>query len=134
MTTRTKRLVAVVESYLTDLRMIRASGGSTGERSTYVPLTNLLNAVGGTLKPKVFSVLELADQGAGHPDLGLYAANQVMRGKPRPGQRPERGVVEVKPPEDDTLVTVGSDQVGRYQALLRLGARDQPAGVPALRP
>ena len=116
MTTRTKRLVAVVESYLTDLRMIRASGGATGERSTYVPLANLLNAVGGTLKPKVFSVLELADQGAGHPDLGLYAAHQVRRGKPRPGQRPERGVVEVKPPEDDTLVTVGSDQVGRYQA------------------
>ena len=116
MTTRTKRLVTVVESYLTDLRMIRASGGATGERSTYVPLANLLNAVGGTLKPKVFSVLELADQGAGHPDLGLYAAHQVRRGKPRPGQRPERGVVEVKPPEDDTLVTVGSDQVGRYQA------------------
>ena len=96
--------------------MIRASGGSTGERSTYVPLTNLLNAVGGALKPKVFSVLEMADQGAGHPDLGLYAAHQVRRGKPRPGQRPERGVVEVKSPEDDTLATVASDQVGRYQA------------------
>ena len=116
MTNKTKRLVKAVESYLSDLRMIRASGGATGERSNYVPLTNLLNAVGGTLKPKVFSVLEMADQGAGHPDLGLYAAHQVRRGKVRPGQRPERGVVEVKPPEDDTLVTVGSDQVGRYQA------------------
>ena len=116
MNKQTKQLVAAVESYLTDLRMIRASGGATGERSSYVPLANLLNAVGGTLKPKVFSVLELADQGAGHPDLGLYAAHQVRRGKPRPSQRPERGVVEVKSPEDDTLATIVSDQVGKYQA------------------
>ena len=98
MTNKTKRLVSAVESYLTELRMIRASGGATRERSNYVPLANLLNAVGRTLKPKVFSVLELADQGAGHPDLGLYAAHQVRRGKPRPGQRPERGVVEVSGP------------------------------------
>ena len=116
MTNKTKRLVSAVESYLTELRMIRASGGATGERSSYVPLANLLNAVGRTLKPKVFSVLELADQGAGHPDLGLYAAHQVRRGKPRPGQRPERGVVEVKSPEDNTPATVASDQVGKYQA------------------
>ena len=116
MTNKTKRLVSAVESYFTDLRMIRASGGATGERSSYVPLANLLNAVGGTLRPKVFSVLELADQGAGHPDLGLYAAHQVRRGKPRPGQRPERGVVEVKRPEDDTPATIASDQVGKYQA------------------
>ena len=116
MTTKTKRLVAAVGEYFTELRMIRASGGATGERSNYVPLTNLLNAVGKTLKPKVFSVLELADQGAGHPDLGLYAAHQVRRGKPRPSQRPERGVVEVKSPEDDALATIVSDQVGKYQA------------------
>ena len=116
MNKQTKQLIAEVESYFTELRMIRASGGATGERSSYVPLTNLLNAVGRALKPKVFSVLELADQGAGHPDLGLYAAHQVRRGKPKPGQRPERGVVEVKSPEDNTLATVGSDQVGKYQA------------------
>ena len=116
MTNKTKRLVSAVESYLTELRMIRASGGATGERSNYVPLANLLNAVGRTLKPKVFSVLELADHGAGHPDLGLYAAHQVRRGKPRPGQRPERGVVEVKSPDDNTPATIASDQVGKYQA------------------
>ena len=116
MNEQTKRLMAAVESYVTELGMIRASGGATGERSNYVPLANLLNAVGRTLKPRVFSVLELADQGAGHPDLGLYAVHQVRRGKPRPGQRPERGVVEVKSPEDNTPATVASDQVGKYQA------------------
>lgn len=134
MTTKTKRLVAAVQQYFTELRMIRASGGGTDERSNYVPLVNLLNAVGKTLKPKEFGVLELADQGAGHPDLGLYAAHQVRRGKPRPGQRPERGVVEVKSPEDDTLATIVSDQGRKVPGFLRLGARDQLARASAPRP
>ena len=94
-----EKLTAAVESYLADLRRIRASGGATGERSYYPPLTNLLNAVGATLKPKVYCVSELAEQGAGHPDLGLYAARQTQRGRLREGQTPERGVVEVKPVE-----------------------------------
>ena len=82
------KLTAAVEAYLADLRRVRASGGATGERSYYSPLTNLLNAVGRSLKPKVFRVGELAEQGAGHPDFGLYAAGQVQKGKPREGQLP----------------------------------------------
>ena len=46
----TTKLTAAVEDYLADLRRIRASGGATGERSHYPPLTNLLNAVGGSLR------------------------------------------------------------------------------------
>ena len=69
----TTKLTTAVEDYFSDLRRIRASGGATGERSYYPALTNPLNAVGGALKPKVFSVSELAGQGACHPDLGLYA-------------------------------------------------------------
>ena len=61
---RTKRLVAAVEDYFTGLRRMRASGGATGERSSYRPLAALLDAVGATLKPRVFCVGELADQGA----------------------------------------------------------------------
>ena len=45
------KLTPVVEAYFTDLRLIRASGGVTNERSVYVPLANLLNAVGGALRP-----------------------------------------------------------------------------------
>ena len=56
------KLAVVVETYFADLARIHASGGATGERSRYGPLANLLNAVGATLKPKVFCVLELADQ------------------------------------------------------------------------
>ena len=114
MTGTNTKLIAAVESYLEDLRRIRASGGSTGERSSYGPLANLLNAVGATLKPKVFCVGELADQGAGHPDFGLYSARQVQRGRPREGQVPERGVVEVKSSHEDMLGPAVCEQVGRY--------------------
>ena len=116
----TTKLTSAVEAYLADLRQIKASGGATGERSYYPVLTNLLNAVGGALKPQVFCVSELAEQGAGHPDLGLYARRQVQKGTPRPGQVPERGVVEVKPSGDDAWLTASSDQVSRYWGRYRL--------------
>ena len=116
----TTRLIAAVESYFADLRRVRASGGATGERSSYGPLEKLLNAVGNTLKPKVFCVGELADQGAGHPDFGLYAAKQVQRGQPKQGQTPERGVVEVKGVDDDAFLTAAGAQVNRYWRRYRL--------------
>lgn len=105
---------ATVETYFADLRRTRASEGATEERSSYGALATLLNTVGWMLKPKVFCVGELADQGAGHPDFGLYAANQLQRGRPRPGQTPHRGVVEVKGVEEDVWHTAESDQVRRY--------------------
>ena len=116
----TTKLKTAVEAYLDDLRRIRASGGATGERSYYSPIANLLNAIGGTLRPKVFCVGELAQQGAGHPDFGLYTAEQVQRGKPRDGQLPEYGVVEVKPSGDDAWLTADSRQVSRYWDRYRL--------------
>ena len=114
MPTTTPKLTTTVEHYLADLQRIRASGSATGERSSYGPLANLLNAIGRALKPKVFCVGELADQGAGHPDFGLYATKQVQRGQPRAGQVPERGVVEVKSADDDAWVTAEGGQVSRY--------------------
>ena len=120
MTTTNTKLTAAVEDYFAGLRRVRASGGATGERSSYGPLANLLNAIGATLKPKVFCVGELADQGAGHPDFGLYAAKQVQRGRPREGQLPECGVVEVKAADDDAWLTAAGDQVSRYYGLYRL--------------
>ena len=115
-----KKLIAAVEAYFADLRRVRASGGATGERSYYPALEGLFRAVGATLKPKVFCVHELADQGAGHPDFALYTARQVQKGRPRPGQVPERGVVEVKGVGDDALVTAESDQASRYWDRYRL--------------
>ena len=121
MTTKTTtRLTTVVETYLADLQRVRASGGATGERSSYGPLANLLNAIGATLKPKVFCVGELADQGAGHPDFGLFSAKQVQKGQPKQGQVPEGGVVEVKAADDNAWLTAASDQVSRYWERYRL--------------
>ena len=137
----TTKLATAVEAYLADLRRIRASGGATGERSYYSPLANLLNAVGDALKPKVFCVGELAQQGAGHPDFGLYTAKQVQRGRPRDGQLPEYGVVEVKSAADDSWLTAEGSQVSRYWDRYRLvlvtNTRDfvllgeDPEGKPA---
>ena len=108
------KLKQAAEAYFTDLRLVRGSGGATDERSLYVPLANLLNAVGGALRPKVFCVQDLANQGAGHPDFGLYTTRQVQKGKPKSGQKPERGVIEVKPVSDDAWLTAASDQVAGY--------------------
>ena len=135
------RLTTAVETYLADLQRVRASGGATGERSSYGPLANLLNAISATLKPKVFCVGELADQGAGHPDFGLYAAKQVQKGQPKQGQVPEGGVVEVKAVDDDAWLTAAGTQVsrywGRYRLVLVTNTRDfvlvgeDAAGQPA---
>ena len=108
------KLTAAVEAYFNEIARIRASGGATGERSSYLPLANLLRAVGESLRPKVHCILEPADQGAGHPDFALYAAHQVQKEKPRKDQTPERGVVEVKAVGDDAWLTADSDQVSRY--------------------
>ena len=109
-----RKLKAAVEAFFADLRRIRQSGAATDERSTYAPLANLLNAVGATLKPKVYCLVEPADQGAGHPDLYLYTEKQIQKGRPRKGQTPERGVVEVKAPDVDTKAQPVRDQVSRY--------------------
>ena len=120
MTGTNTKLTVAVEAYFADLRRMRASGGATGERSSYPALAGLLNSIGATLKPKVYCVLELAEQGAGHPDIGLYAAQQVQRDRTRGRQTPERGVVEVKSAGDDAWLTADGDQASRYWSLYRL--------------
>ena len=141
MVATSNKLTTAVEAYFADLRRVHASGGATGELSYYPALDALLRAVGGALKPKVYPVNNLADQGAGHPDFGLYAAKQVQKGRPRAGQAPERGVVEVKHAGDSAWVTAEGDQVtrywGRYRLVLVTNTRDfvlvgeDAAGRPA---
>ena len=87
------KFTQAVEAYFTDLRLVRGSGGATSERSLYVPLASLLNAVGGALRPKVFCVQELADQSAGHPDFGLYANRPRVERESAGWVEPERGPV-----------------------------------------
>ena len=114
------KLTTAVEAYFKMMHDIRATGGATDERSYYPALTNLLNAIGGTLKPKVLCVSEMANQGAGHPDYGLYSTEQLQKKKPQQGQLPERGVIEVKPVEDDAWDTAAGTQVSKYWNKYRL--------------
>ena len=81
-------LKAVVEMAFDDVRKIKASGTGTAESSYYTPLNNLLNAAGGSLKPKMFCIIKLAWKGAGHPAFGPPAAKQVSKDQPRQSQLP----------------------------------------------
>ncbi|MDE2801430.1 MAG: N-6 DNA methylase, partial [Chloroflexota bacterium] len=114
------KLTTAVEAYFRALRDIHNSGAATPELSYYTALTNLLNAVGDSLRPKVICVSQMAGQGAGHPDYGLYSQQQIQKGKAKQGQLPERGVIEVKPFEDDAWHVAAGKQVSKYWSKYRL--------------
>jgi hypothetical protein len=106
-----------VETYLTHLARIHSTGAAVPETSYYAALENLLNEIGGKLKPEVRCVSQLKNAGAGSPDFGLYTANQFQRSKdaePVPGALPERGVVEVKGWADDSFLRAKGAQVSKY--------------------
>jgi hypothetical protein len=115
-----EKLEAIVERYLSRLRDERGLGAGTKERFYYPALADLLNAVGHELRPKVLCLSDLANVGAGHPDFGLYASNQVQKGQPREGQPPERGVIELKGVADETWLTADTEQVSKYFGAYRL--------------
>lgn len=112
----------IVEAFLRRMGEIRATGGATSETSFYGALETLLNAVGNGLNPKVRANGQLRNQGAGHPDFGLYTQHQCRSGAPMPGQGeiPERGVVEVKGLTEEVLATSDTKQVSKYWKRYRL--------------
>lgn len=106
--------VAVAEEFFESVRRVRALGAGTPETAYYPALHTLFERVGSSLSPKVLALSQLANTGAGSPDFGLFAANQVQKGEPRKGQMPERGVVEVKPVADDSLFKSTPAQLTKY--------------------
>jgi hypothetical protein len=106
-----------LETYLREMREIRSTGAAVKETSFYPPLSNLLNEIGKTIKPRVRCVINLQNRGAGLPDGGLFTPDQfqnVSEGEILPGQIPSRGVIEAKGVKDDAWVTADGDQVTRY--------------------
>ena len=101
---------------------IRSTGGATSETSYYSALENLLNELGKLLQPHVICNGQLKNQGAGHPDFGLYSSKQCSKGAPKPGQGeiPERGVIEVKPLADNSWQTTKGKQAATYFDRYRL--------------
>lgn len=98
-------LATVVEQYIAALRATHHTGAHVPETSFYPPLTNLFNATGAELAPRVLFVAHPSIEGVRSlPDGGLFALPGSSRSRrvtePLPGQRPERGVVEIKPPGD----------------------------------
>ncbi|MGY3471453.1 hypothetical protein ACVW0I_008324 [Bradyrhizobium sp. LM6.11] len=116
----TDKLIQIVERYFSRLRDEHGLGAGTDERSYYPALAELLNGLGQELKPKVLCLADLANTGAGHPDFGLYAANQIQKGEPRKGQPPERGVIEMKGVEDNAWLIAETKQVSKYFGAYRL--------------
>lgn len=106
------------QEYFNSLRQIANSGSATAEESRKGDLHNLLNTVGDTLTPPVKCIAELGDQSAGRPDGGLFTARQLENPSVQE-QKPERGVLEVKPISDDVWQTAESDQVSRYWTTYR---------------
>lgn len=63
--------------YLRNLREIRRSGQVVPETSHYGTLETLLNELGGGLRPRVHTVINLRNRGAGIPDGGLFSEDQL---------------------------------------------------------
>jgi hypothetical protein len=106
-----------LETYLEELFAIRSSGGAVKETSYYPALSNLLNEVGKSLKPRVRCIINIQNAGAGLPDGGLYAAEQFQKqskGELREGQLPARGAIEVKSTGEEVKNITSGEQVLRY--------------------
>ncbi len=110
--------VQAVRAYLADCWQARQYGNPS-ERTFYTPLQALLTAVGATVKPKVFALIESAAvAAAGSPDFGLFSQSAVRRAAPDEATPlavpPDRGVVEVKLPRAELHGLVRSRQVEDY--------------------
>jgi hypothetical protein len=110
----------IVETYLSELRDIRATQAGSPEVSYYPALANLCNTVGKTLRPKVLCVMNLKDQGADNPDGGLFTADQFARRtdtKLAGGLPPARGAIEAKAARRDVKTIAAGEQVAKYVRL-----------------
>ena len=114
------KLIAAVEAFFAEVRRIRQSGAGTGELSSYPALVNLFNAVGASLTPRVRCIASPKDEGAGLPDMSLFAEKRAAKRRSPEGRGADRGVVEVKAPEEDMKSPAVRDQASRYWRHYRL--------------
>jgi hypothetical protein len=68
-----------LETYLSELHDIHASGAGVPETSYYPAWRDRLNAVGAELKPKVRCIVHGKNIGAGIPDIGLFTPDQFLK-------------------------------------------------------
>ena len=102
----------VIATYLDEVSRIRSLPG-TRETSYYPAVANLLNQIGGELKPRVYC-LHHPSGGDGIPDFGLFEQSLFRRGESpewSAGIASDRGVVEVKGADHGIQALLDSDQV-----------------------
>ncbi len=106
-----------LERFLKAVHDVHATGAGVPETSYYPAISRLLEDVGKTLTPKVRPVINIRNEGAGIPDGGLFvvrARGPVTAAKPMLASVPERGSVEVKPPDRDLAKVATTRQVRNY--------------------
>ncbi|MBX3266584.1 MAG: N-6 DNA methylase [Acidobacteria bacterium] len=110
-----------LQTYLSQMSLIRRSAAGVKETSYYGTLEALFNETGKSLKPKVRCVINLANKGAGIPDGGLFTPNQFQRSSTDliEGQLPERGAIEIKGTSDNVEFISDSKQVAKYLSTYR---------------
>ena len=109
--------MSIVADYLRNLREIHRSGQAVPETSYYGTLETLLNELGKGLKPRVRAIINLRNRGAGIPDGGLFAEDQLPGTDAdllTTGQNPARGVLEVKSSAEEVEAVAKSAQVKKY--------------------
>ncbi len=107
----------IIQQYLSELNAVHATGSGVPETSYYPALSNLFNAVGHGLKPKVRCVMQLKNKGSGLPDGGLFTPDQFQRqsdGTIKVGQLPARGAIEAKGTKPDVHDIAATQQVKDY--------------------
>src|SRR4051812_20814386 len=93
-----------VLAYLEALHTVRGTGKATDEQSYKSKLETLLSAVGKEFDPELVATMELKQEGAGQPDLGVFEKKSGNL----------RLVVEVKGTRDDIHGTARGEQVSKY--------------------
>ncbi|MGB3478778.1 MAG: type ISP restriction/modification enzyme [bacterium] len=94
----------ILKIYLSHIRSIYATGLGTDETSYYPAFDNLINSVGDFLIPKINSISQLSNKGAGIPDWGWYnVENEDLY-----------GIVEAKPPDTELENVTLSKQTLKY--------------------
>lgn len=105
-----------LHDYLADIWKTRSTGLATNETAYYPAIRDAFNAVGRSLKPKVFCQSQLKRSGAGQPDFGLFSQSQLRGSLDDDGPRlpPDRGVIEAKGPAQSVERIAATAQVTRY--------------------
>src|SRR5260221_6831586 len=96
--------MSLLADYLNHVRLVKASGLASDERSYYPALDALFNVPGAMLAPKVIAIHDVRDVGAGHPDYLLQVETT----------HDTRAAIEAKPASADVNAIMRSEQVRRY--------------------